>query len=82
MDVGGKARCPLIILLAHVKQVWRIQPCTYIPTGATFSWKYPGSGSVDVIIDWKHAADVLPTGDRFDPQEIEKMARRLMRAHY
>jgi hypothetical protein len=53
----------------------------HLPTGATFSWKYPNSGSGDVIINWKHAADVLPTGDRFDPEEIEAVARRLMRVH-
>jgi hypothetical protein len=54
---------------------------THIPTRATFSWKYPNSGSGDVIINWKHAADVLPTGERFDPEEIEAVARRLMRVH-
>jgi hypothetical protein len=53
----------------------------HIPTGATFSWKYPNSGLGDVIINWKQAADVLPTGERFDPVEIEAVARRLMRVH-
>jgi hypothetical protein len=54
---------------------------THIPTGSTFSWKYPNSGSGDLIIDWKHAGDVLPTGDWFDPDDIEALARRLMRVH-
>ena len=54
---------------------------THFPTGATFSWKYPNSGSGDVIIDWKYAADVLPSGQQFDPIEIETMACRLMRVH-
>jgi len=26
---------------------------THIPTGATFSWKYPHSDLSDVIINWK-----------------------------
>jgi hypothetical protein len=39
----------------------------HIPTGATFSWKYPSSGSGDLIIQWKYAADVLPTGECFPP---------------
>ena len=34
----------------------------HIPTGATFSWKYPSSGSSDLIIQWKYAADVLLQG--------------------
>jgi hypothetical protein len=58
---------------------WDTNPLTHIPTGATFSWKYPNSGSADLIINWKYAADVLPTGERFDPEEIEAVARRLMR---
>ena len=60
---------------------WDTNSLTHIPTGATFSWKYPNSGSVDVIINWKHAADVLLTGEQFDPEEIEALARRLMRVH-
>ena len=47
---------------------------THIPTGAAFSWKYPGSGAMDVIIDWRHTADVLPGGELFDPCEIETLA--------
>jgi hypothetical protein len=53
----------------------------HIPTGATFSWKYPSSGSSDLIIQWKYGADVLPTGECFHPGEIEEIARRLMRLH-
>ena len=60
---------------------WDSQTLTHIPTGATFSWKYPNSGSADVIINWRNAADVLPTGERFDVEEIEAVARRLMRVH-
>jgi hypothetical protein len=58
---------------------WDSQTLTHIPAQATFSWKYPNSGSGDVVINWKHAADLLPTGERFDPEEIEAVARRLMR---
>jgi hypothetical protein len=54
---------------------------THIPTGATFSWKYPHSDLSDVIIHWKNAADLLPTGERFDPCEIEAVARRIMRTY-
>jgi hypothetical protein len=60
---------------------WDTNLLTHIPTGATFSWKYPNSGSGDAIINWQHAADVLPTGEQFDPEEIEALARRLMRVH-
>ena len=60
---------------------WDGNTLTHIPTSATFSWKHPNSGSGDVIINWKHAADVLPTGQQFDPEEIEAVARRLMRVH-
>jgi hypothetical protein len=60
---------------------WDTNTLTHIPTGATFSWKYPNSGSADVIINWKYAAAILPTGEQFDPEEIEAMARRLMRVH-
>ena len=65
----------------HYQFRWHTNTLTHIPTGATFSWKYPNSGSADVIINWKCAADVLPTGEQFDPKEIEAMARRLMRVH-
>lgn len=54
---------------------------THHPTGATFSWKYPHSDLSDVIIIWKNAADLLPTGERFDPCEIEAVARRIMRTY-
>jgi hypothetical protein len=50
----------------------------HTPTGASFS---PNKGSGDVIISWKHAADVLPKGERFDPEEIKALACRLMRVH-
>jgi hypothetical protein len=54
---------------------------THNPTGATFSWKYPHSDLSDVIIIWKNAADLLPTGERFDACEIEAVARRIMRTY-
>jgi hypothetical protein len=60
---------------------WNNNTLTHIPTGATFSWKYPNSESGDLIINWKHAAGVLSTGERFDTEEIESVARRLMRVH-
>ena len=60
---------------------WDGNTLTHIPTSATFSWKHPNSGSGDVSINWKHAAGVLPTGEQFDPGEIEAVARRLMRVH-
>ena len=54
---------------------------THIPTGATFAWKYPHSDLSDVIINWKNAADLLSTGERFDPCEIEAVARGIMRTY-
>src|SRR4051794_153752 len=58
---------------------WDKSTLTHIPTGATFSWKYPGSGTGDVTINCKNAGDVLPTGEDFDFDEIRLMAQRLMR---
>jgi hypothetical protein len=31
------------------------------------------------VTDWKQAADVLATGDEFDPSEIDILARNIMK---
>ena len=31
--------------------------------------------------EWNQAADVLANGDKFDPSEIDILARRLMKEH-
>ena len=54
---------------------------THTPTGTTFAWKYPHSDSQDLIIVFERAGEVLPRDEQFDPQQIEEMARHLMKVH-
>jgi hypothetical protein len=70
----------MAILKAELDQFeWAGNVLTHGPTGATFSWQYGKERTGDVVTDWKQAADVLATGDEFDPSEIDVLARSIMK---
>jgi hypothetical protein len=69
----------MAILKAEIDQFeWNGNILTHSPTGATFCWQYGKSRTGQVVTDWKQAADVLATGDEFDPDEIDVLARSIM----
>lgn len=50
------------------------------PTGARFMWRYPNSLSYDLTYNWGAAGNVLPNGDDYERDEIERMALVLLKA--
>ena len=52
----------------------------HIPTGARFKWSYPNSTSNAVACNWGDAGNVLPNGDDYELDEIERMASVLLEA--
>jgi hypothetical protein len=69
----------MAILKAEIEQFeWDGNVLTHGPTGATFSWQNGKERTGEVVTDWKQAADVLATGDEFDPDEIDVLARSIM----
>ena len=52
----------------------------HIPTGARFKWSYPNSQSNAVTRNWGVAGNVLPNGDDYERDEIERMAYVLLEA--
>jgi hypothetical protein len=70
----------MAVLKAEIDQFeWAGNVLTHSPTGATFSWQYGKERTGEVVTDWKQAADVLATGDEFDPSEIDILARNIMK---
>jgi hypothetical protein len=69
----------MAILKAEIGQFeWDGNVLTHGPTGATFCWQCGKNRTGEVVTDWKQAADVLATGDEFDPDEIDVLARSIM----
>jgi hypothetical protein len=72
----------MAILKARKDQFeWDGNVLTHSPTGATFCWQHANERAGEVMTDWKQAADVLATGDEFDPHDIDVLARSIMKRH-
>jgi hypothetical protein len=70
----------MAILKPEIDQFeWAGNVLKHGPTGATFSWQYEKERTGEVVTDWKQAADVLASGDEFDPSEIDVLARSIMK---
>jgi hypothetical protein len=48
------------------------------PTGATFT-SYPGLDKVICSVKWGKCGSVLPSGENYSCEDVEAMARSLMR---
>jgi hypothetical protein len=60
---------------------WEGNVLIHLPTGAVFAWQNGKTRTGAVTTDWGKAADVLASGDEFDPNEIDILARHLMKEH-
>jgi hypothetical protein len=60
---------------------WTGNVLIHRPTGAAFSWKDGSMRTGAVSTVWNQAADVLANGDEFDPDEIDILARSIMKQH-
>jgi hypothetical protein len=60
---------------------WRGNVLIHTPTGATFSWVNGNSRTGEVSTVWNQAAEVLASGKEFDPNEIDILARSIMKEH-
>ena len=60
---------------------WEGNVLIHVPTGAAFAWQNGKTRTGAVTTEWGTAGDVLASGDEFDPDEIDVLARRLMEEH-
>lgn len=57
---------------------WDDRYLVHVPTGARFSWRYPGSRTGDATINWAHAGDRLANGADYDRGDVGRVAKELM----
>ena len=72
----------MAIIRVEIEQFeWTGNVLVHLPTGAAFSWQNGNTRTGAVRTEWAKAADVLSSGDEFDPSEIDILARSLMKEH-
>jgi hypothetical protein len=70
-----------IIKVAREQFEWSGNVLIHVPTGAAFSWQNGKERTGAVSTEWALAADVLASGDEFNPDEIDILARSIMKEH-
>ena len=83
MHIGGMLRSTAMALMkVELEQFeWAGNVLIHLPTGAAFSWQHGNTRTGAVSTEWANAADVLASGDEFDPSEIDILARGIMKEH-
>jgi hypothetical protein len=79
---SGGRNLEMALIRVEIEQFeWEGNVLIHLPTGAAFAWQNGKTRTGAVTTEWGKAADVLASGDEFDPSEIDILARHLMKEH-
>jgi hypothetical protein len=78
---SGGRNLEMALIRVEIEQFeWEGNVLIHLPTGAAFAWQNGKTCTGAVTTEWGKA-DVLASGDEFDPSEIDIVARHLMKEH-